>query len=98
MAPMLAGLTPRLGAALALAVAVSAAAPASPPATRLREGELGERRIAANQSHHSEIELQEGQYLPLEVQQYGVDVGVEVTGPAGEPVLSADGPGGESGP
>ena len=98
MAPMLAGLTPRWGAALALAVAVSAAAPASPPATRLTEGQVVERPIAANESHHYEIELQEGQYLQLEVQQYGVDVGVEVTGPAGEPVLSADGPGGESGP
>jgi CHAT domain-containing protein/tetratricopeptide (TPR) repeat protein len=98
MGPKLAGVTARWGAALALAVAVSAAAPASPPATRLIEGQVVERPIAANESHHYEIELQEGQYLQLEVQQYGVDVGVEVTGPAGQPVLSADGPGGESGP
>jgi len=96
MVDVFAGVVASWGAALVLAVPAPAEAP-SPPVTRLIEGQVLDREIAANEAHHYEIELQQGQYLQVDIQQHGVDVGGVVTGPAGEPILTADGPGGESG-
>lgn len=63
--------------------------PSSSPAEPFPEDPL-ERRLAGGETHRYEIDLTAGDYLHAVVDQRGVDVEVEILGPADEEVLTLD--------
>jgi CHAT domain-containing protein/Tfp pilus assembly protein PilF len=56
----------------------------------LEQGRPIERELAAGQSHTYQIELAEGDYLMVAVEQRGIDVAVRVLGPEGKQISEID--------
>ncbi len=60
----------------------------------LRVGESAEGTIAKGERHTYSLAVSAGQYLRLRLDQRGIDLAVDLIGPAGETLRQVDGPGG----
>jgi hypothetical protein len=56
----------------------------------LEQGKSIERELAAGQSHSYQIELAEGDFLSVAVEQRGIDVAVKALGPDGKQISEID--------
>lgn len=76
-----------------LAVLLSGAkGSAPPPGPALTEGLALEREIRGGETHSYPVDLQEGQFLRVVVQENGIDVAVRLIGPDGKAATGSDSP------
>jgi CHAT domain-containing protein/Tfp pilus assembly protein PilF len=77
-------------APLLLALLLCGAETAPPAGPLLHDGFTQEREIRGGEKHAYQVELQEGQFLRVTVQEKGIDVEIRLVNPQGTSVVGAD--------